>query len=83
VQRALVTGLSARGEPVSDLGVKRGPFYVLVGAGMPCVLAEVSFLTNPREGARLAERAYQDAVADGLLRGIMQFVENSHVAKNL
>ncbi|MFN8626600.1 MAG: N-acetylmuramoyl-L-alanine amidase [Candidatus Binatia bacterium] len=83
VQRALVAALNTHGQPVSDLGVKRGPFYVLVGAGMPCILAEVSFLTNPREGARLAERPYQDAVADGLLRGIMQFVDNSDVAKNL
>jgi len=83
IQRALVAALNTRGESVTDLGVKRGPFYVLVGAGMPCVLAEVSFLTNPHEGARLAERPYQDAVADGLLRGIMQFVENTSVAKNL
>jgi N-acetylmuramoyl-L-alanine amidase len=83
IQRALIAALNTRGQSVPDLGVKRGPFYVLVGAGMPCVLAEVSFLTNPHEGARLAEPPYQDAVADGLLRGIMQFVENTNVAKNL
>lgn len=83
VQRALITALNTRGQTVADLGVKRGPFYVLVGAGMPCVLAEVSFLTNPGEGARLAEPGYQDAVATGLLRGITQFVDNMDFAKNL
>lgn len=83
IQRALVTGLDVGGKPVSDLGVKRGPFYVLVGAGMPCVLAEVSFLTNPGEGRRLTESAYQDAIADGLLRGVQRFVDNMHLAENL
>lgn len=83
IQRALVTTLDARGKSATDLGVKRGPFYVLVGAGMPCVLAEVSFLTNPREGASLAQSSYQEVITEGLLRGIQQFVENMHMAKNL
>ncbi|MFI5397494.1 MAG: N-acetylmuramoyl-L-alanine amidase [Candidatus Binatia bacterium] len=83
IQRALVAALDVGGKPVSDLGVKRGPFFVLVGAGMPCVLAEVSFLTNPREGGRLAQSAYQDTIAEGLLRGIQRFVDNMHVAENL
>jgi len=83
VQGALVTTLEARGKASTNLGVKRGPFYVLVGAGMPCILVEVSFLTHPREGAWLAQSGYQDAITEGLLRGIQQFVENMHVAKNL
>jgi N-acetylmuramoyl-L-alanine amidase len=83
IQGALVGALEARSKRVSDLGVKRGPFYVLVGAGMPCVLAEVSFLTNPREGAQLARPEYQDTVADGLLRGIRRFIDNRRVAGNL
>jgi N-acetylmuramoyl-L-alanine amidase len=83
IQRALVNALEARGSRVGDLGVKRGPFYVLVGAGMPCVLAEVSFLTNPGEGARLARPPYQDAIADGLLHGVQRFIDNTRVAGNL
>jgi N-acetylmuramoyl-L-alanine amidase len=50
LQHGIGAALAAHGTPAADLGVKRGPFYVLVGAGMPCALAEVSFLTNPREG---------------------------------
>jgi len=83
VQQALTGALRNSGTPVNDLGVKRGPFYVLVGAGMPCVLVEVSFLTHPQEGGRLAEPAYQDAIADGLLRGIRGFVENTRMAGTL
>jgi N-acetylmuramoyl-L-alanine amidase len=83
VQHGLVTALNAQAAPINDLGVKRGPFYVLVGAGMPCVLVEVAFLTHPQEGVRLEQRAYQEAIAEGLLRGIMRFVENSRMAENL
>jgi N-acetylmuramoyl-L-alanine amidase len=83
LQRGVVGALGARGWSVNDLGVKRGPFYVLVGAGMPCVLVEVSFLTHAQEGARLATPAYQQALADGLLRGIQRFIENTHLAENL
>jgi len=83
VQRGLVAELSAHATPANNLGVKRGPFYVLVGAGMPCVLVEVAFLTHPQEGARLATRSQQETIADGLLRGIRRFVENALVAENL
>jgi N-acetylmuramoyl-L-alanine amidase len=83
LQRGMVGALAARGTPASDLGVKRGPFYVLVGAGMPCVLAEVSFITHPREGEHLAQKTYQESIAEGLLRGIERFVENSRAAENL
>ena len=83
VQNGVVAALAAQGAPTNDLGVKRGPFYVLVGAGMPCVLVEVSFLTHPREGARLAQPSYQEALAEGLLHGIRRFVENTRMAENL
>jgi N-acetylmuramoyl-L-alanine amidase len=83
LQRGVVSALAARGTPAPDLGVKRGPFYVLVGAGMPCALAEVSFLTHPHEGERLAQPAYRESIVEGLLRGIQRFVENSRAAENL
>jgi N-acetylmuramoyl-L-alanine amidase len=83
IQHELVGMLDAQGTPVNDLGVKRGPFYVLVGAGMPCVLVEVSFVSNAQEGRRLAQPAYQDAIAEGLLHGIRRFVDNTRVAENL
>lgn len=83
MQESLMASLKSGGASPRDLGVKRGPFYVLVGAGMPCVLAEVSFLTHPEEGRLLAEDWYQQAIAAGLLRGIQRFAENAREARNL
>ena len=83
VQRGLVGQLRARYGGVADLGVKRGPFYVLVGAYMPCVLVETSFLTHPTEGRRLAARAYRDAVAEGIYTGIARFLADARRARTL
>jgi N-acetylmuramoyl-L-alanine amidase len=74
VQRGLVTHLRSRYPGIVDLGVKRGPFYVLVGAYMPCVLVETAFLTHPVEGRRLARDEYRADVAQGLYTGIAGFV---------
>jgi len=83
VQRSLVGHLGARYPGVVDLGVKRGPFYVLVGAYMPCVLVESSFLTNPTEGRRLAAGAYRDDVARGIYAGIARFLADARRAQTL
>jgi len=83
VQEALVTTLHGRDTPVANLGVKRGPFYVLVGAEMPCVLVEVAFLTHQREGTLLGRGSFQEAVAEGLLHGVRRFVDKMQVAENL
>jgi N-acetylmuramoyl-L-alanine amidase len=83
MQTALLSALEGSGASPRDLGVKRGPFYVLVGAGMPCVLVEVSFLTHAEEGRLLGEDWYQRAIATGLLRGIRRFAENAREAQNL
>jgi N-acetylmuramoyl-L-alanine amidase len=83
VQRGLVGHLAERYGGVADLGVKRGPFYVLVGAYMPCVLVETSFLTHPGEGRRLASRVYREAVAEGIYRGIERFLADARRARTL
>jgi len=83
IQDGLTGQLRAQYRDVRDLGVKPGPFYVLVGAGMPAVLVELAFLTNEDEARRLAGAAYQEALADGLSRGIQQFAEHGMMASNL
>jgi len=83
VQRGLVGHLAAQYPGVTDLGVKRGPFYVLVGAYMPCVLVETSFLTHPGEGRRLVARPYQEAVATGIFRGVERFLADARRARTL
>ena len=83
VQRSLVGHLGARYPDITDLGVKQGPFYVLVGAHMPCVLVEMSFLTHPVEGRRLATDHYQAAVAEGLYAGIAAYLADDRRGRTL
>ena len=58
-----------------DLGLKHALFYVLMGNRMPSILVETSFLSNKTEEQRLASAAYQESVADGIVRGVHTFVE--------
>ena len=74
LQNALVAQARKKNPRVRNLGVKKGPFYVLVGAHMPCVLVEAGFLTNRTERRLLLSRAYQEDLAEGLYRGIDQFL---------
>ena len=83
VQGNLVRYLQDKWRSVPDLGVKKGPFYVLVGAYMPCVLVEVGFLTNPTEGQRIASARYQRDIAEGIRRGIRAFIASSGTSANL
>lgn len=83
IQKSMVGRLQAKYSGVKSLGVKKGPFYVLVGAHMPCVLVETAFLTHRFEGKRLATSAYQEEIAEGLFLGIARFLKDNRVAKSL
>jgi N-acetylmuramoyl-L-alanine amidase len=73
LQNSLVETLSRYYRSVNDLGVKKAPFYVLVGAHMPCVLIEVSFIDHPVEGKNLADPRYQRLVALALYQGMKTY----------
>ena len=73
VQKAMVRRLATRNSQVRDLGVKQAPFVVLIGAGMPSVLAEISFVTNKHEGGLLKTAAYRQQIAESLLDGILRY----------
>lgn len=59
---------------LNDRGVKSALFYVLVGAQMPAILVEGSFITHPREAEALATDAYRQALADGIAEGILRYL---------
>jgi N-acetylmuramoyl-L-alanine amidase len=61
-----------------DLGVKKGPFYVLVGAHMPCILVELFFIDHPVDGKYLADSSFQLSLGQGLAEGIRAYFK-SHV----
>jgi N-acetylmuramoyl-L-alanine amidase len=73
VQRAMVKRLTPANRSLRDLGVKQAPFVVLIGASMPSVLAEISFLSNRNEGALLRTPAYRQRIAEALADAIMQY----------
>jgi N-acetylmuramoyl-L-alanine amidase len=75
VQQRLIQGLGRTYEGIKDLGVKHAPFYVLIGAQMPCILVETSFISNQLEARRLASSAYQEALAEGIKEGIRSYIE--------
>lgn len=85
VQAALYA-FSARTFPAEkNRGVKKAPFVVLIGASMPSVLAEVGFLSNPREEALLKKPDYRQKLAEALYRGVSRYADTlSHfqIAKN-
>jgi N-acetylmuramoyl-L-alanine amidase len=60
---------------IKDLGVKEAPFYVLIGAQMPSIMVETSFITNKREEKRLTSSAYQDAIVEGIVDGIRAYIK--------
>ena len=74
VQQALHNGLSTRSSGMRDRGVKKAPFIVLIGANMPSILAEVSFVSNPSDERKLVTGEYRQRIADSLYRGISKYV---------
>jgi N-acetylmuramoyl-L-alanine amidase len=73
VHAALHERLRTIDRSTKDLGVKQAPFMVLIGATMPSVLVEISFLTNRDEAALLRSDSYRQQVAQALLDGIMNY----------
>ena len=76
VQKALYKKALTGYPTVKNLGVKQGPFYVLVGATMPSILVEAAFLSNDRDEQMLKDPAYQDLTADGILDGIRGYISS-------
>lgn len=74
VETALHSGLSAKNPAIRDRGVKKAPFIVLIGANMPSILAEISFVSNPSDERKLRTPAYRQRIAESLYRGISNYV---------
>jgi N-acetylmuramoyl-L-alanine amidase len=73
VQESLVARLRRSNRTVVNRGVKKAPFVVLIGAQMPSVLAEVSFLTNRQELQLLKTPAYKQRIAEALHAAVMRY----------
>ena len=76
VQQSLYSA-SVRGNGrTRDRGVKKAPFVVLIGAAMPSILAEVGFISNPRDEALFQKPEFRQRIAEGLYKGLSQYANS-------
>jgi N-acetylmuramoyl-L-alanine amidase len=73
IQKSLIDQLSRHYTETRDLGVKQGPFYVLLGANMPSVLVETAFISNMREESLLTNRQYHERTAAAIAQGVRNY----------
>jgi N-acetylmuramoyl-L-alanine amidase len=76
IQRSLYAQVAQANGQERDRGLKKAPFIVLIGANMPSVLSEISFLTNPRDETLLKRATYRQKIAEALYRGIDRYANN-------
>ncbi len=74
VQETVCKNLGKKYKLIKNKGVKQAPFYVLLGAQMPAILIETSFISNSRECKRLTSSAYQDKLCDAIVEGIRRYI---------
>lgn len=73
VQNSIVSEIGKEHKRIINLGVKQALFYVLVGASMPSILAEVSFISNPEEERLLSKEDYRSKIAESIARGVKTY----------
>jgi len=73
VQNAIQSQAMKTNPAAHNRGVKRAPFVVLIGAGMPSVLAEIGFLSNPKDETNLGKPEYRQKIAEALYKGLAQY----------
>jgi len=73
IQGSLISNLSQKYDRIISRGVKQAPFYVLVGAHMPAVLLELSFISNLEECQRLITAEYQETICDALIEALSKY----------
>jgi N-acetylmuramoyl-L-alanine amidase len=76
VQKNIVKNLQSAYKNVKDGGVRPAPFWILVGASRPSILIEVGYITNDKERQRLFTSNYQDEIAEGVVEGVNNYLDN-------
>ncbi len=74
VQESLYGGLALNNAHLRNRGVKKAPFIVLIGANMPSILAEISFVSNPADERKLETSEHRQRIAESLYRGVSKYV---------
>jgi N-acetylmuramoyl-L-alanine amidase len=82
VDASLFGGLTKGNVGLKDRGVKKAPFVVLIGANMPSILAEISFVTNPQDAEQLRTPEYRERVAESLYGGVARYASGINGLKS-
>jgi N-acetylmuramoyl-L-alanine amidase len=85
IQQGLFAASVRANNRTRNRGVKKAPFVVLIGASMPSVLAEIGFVSNPKDEALLKKAVTRQKIAEGLYKGLAQYaatLSQFHVARN-
>ncbi len=77
VQQGMLNRLRSKYSGIRDGGVRKAPFWVLVGAQMPAVLIETGYITNKTERKRLFNSHYQSLIANGIADGVDSYFMKS------
>ena len=78
VQQAMDARLKQSYNTIRNKGIKQAPFYVLLGADMPSILVETSFISNPRECKRLTSVSYQKQLCQGIVDGVRRYIKETN-----
>jgi N-acetylmuramoyl-L-alanine amidase len=76
IQESLAKRIQKSYKPVKDRGVRKAPFVVLIGADMPSILTEISFLSNPADEQLLKKPEHRQRVAEGLYQGVASYLQS-------
>ncbi len=78
VQNSMISNMKKKYSKIVNLGVKQAPFYVLIGARMPAILIETSFLSNKTECKRMITKKYQDSVCESITHGVEKYIKTTN-----
>jgi N-acetylmuramoyl-L-alanine amidase len=76
VQDSLSKRIQKSAKTVKNRGVRKAPFVVLIGADMPSILTEISFLSNPADEQLLKKPEQRQHVAEGIFSGVSNYLES-------
>jgi N-acetylmuramoyl-L-alanine amidase len=76
IQDSLSKRVEKSSKPVKNRGVRKAPFVVLIGADMPSILTEISFLSNPSDEQLLKKPEQRQRVAEGLYQGVASYLQS-------
>jgi N-acetylmuramoyl-L-alanine amidase len=78
VQQSMARSLQRKYKQIRSKGIKQAPFYVLLGADMPSILIETSFISNPTECKRLVSKSYQKQLCQGIIDGVRRYIKETN-----